>query len=345
MKRTVRDWSLEDLHKKRDKIHFPEYQRQPNLWSDDKKRLLIDSILEDIDIPKLYFNRAKGGVYEVVDGQQRLWAIWDFLDDAYPYYKHGQGDEKVFSKLSDSQQKLIKSYVLQITEFEDADDEYLRKLFIRLQLGLLLIAGEKLNALTGKMKDFVFLDAADRPFVRSLGIPSRRYSKEALCAQICINSFTRAKLNDFARTRYEDLEAFFIEYQHPIGKDKQLFEKQTAVISDTLEKLEKAFGSRAKDLKNRSYILSLYLLLEEGLAQGGIRSTDLATFAEFALALWGRLRSEIGAGFDRNNRELYTFETLISSAPGEKYQIKRRHEKLREYYAHFLKTKKIKGDG
>ncbi len=46
---------------------------------------------------------------------------------------------------------------------------------------------------------------------------------------------------------------------------------------------------------------------------------------------------------DRKNRELYTFETLISSAPGEKYQIERRHQKMSEYYAYFGRTGKIKG--
>ncbi len=65
---------------------------------------------------------------------------------------------------------------------------------------------------------------------------------------------------------------------------------------------------------------------------------------DFVFKLWRRLREEISAGFDRKNKELYTFETYLSSAPGEKYQIERRHEKLREYYAYFSKTGKIKGD-
>jgi len=47
--------------------------------------LLIDSILRDIDIPKLYFNRLEDGTIEVIDGQQRLWSVWEFLDDDYEY--------------------------------------------------------------------------------------------------------------------------------------------------------------------------------------------------------------------------------------------------------------------
>src|SRR5687767_5049155 len=122
MKRTVEDWSIDKLHRARAQISFPEYQRQPKLWSVEKKQLLIDSILRDIDIPKLYFNRAKGGEFEVVDGQQRLWAIWEFLDNAYPYETGSRAD--TFADLSATQQKMIRDYTLQVAVFEDADDDY-----------------------------------------------------------------------------------------------------------------------------------------------------------------------------------------------------------------------------
>lgn len=64
----------------------------------------------------------------------------------------------------------------------------------------------------------------------------------------------------------------------------------------------------------------------------------------FVLTMVKRLKEEAKAGFDRKNKELYTFEMLLSSAPGEKYQIERRHEKIREYYEYFKETGKIRGD-
>src|SRR2546422_10067071 len=113
MKRRVESWSIEDLHKARTEISFPEYQRQSKLWSDDKKQRLIDSILRDIDIPKLYFNETKAGEFEVVDGQQRLWTVWEFIDNAYPY--EGGGKAETFSDLSVDKQKAIRAYKLQVT--------------------------------------------------------------------------------------------------------------------------------------------------------------------------------------------------------------------------------------
>lgn len=78
MKRRIQTWSVKKLDEQRTRISFPEYQREKSLWTDEKKSLLIDSILRDIDIPKLYFNILKDKNIEVIDGQQRLWSIWDF---------------------------------------------------------------------------------------------------------------------------------------------------------------------------------------------------------------------------------------------------------------------------
>ncbi len=261
MKRKVQDWSVEKLYKERTHISFPEYQRQPNLWSTEKKGLLIDSILKDIDIPKLYFYLADKDSYEVVDGQQRLWAIWEFLDDIYSYKSDGK--LKKFSALTHAQKAAIKDYKMQVTMIEEADDEYLRQLFLRLQLGLLLITGEKLHAASGAMKELVFTKLASHGFIENVGIPARRYAKETLCAQICLNSFTREKLKTFARTRYEDLLHFFKEYEHPQGKDLDFFKDKGKKISGVMDDLWVAFGDRAKQLKNRSYILSVYLFFEE----------------------------------------------------------------------------------
>jgi Protein of unknown function DUF262 len=338
MKRKVEDWSVEKLEKERNRISFPEYQREKSLWPVEKKSMLIDSILKEIDIPKLYFNRLKDNDIEVVDGQQRLWSIWEFLDGEFQYRVDGQ--KRYFSELTPTQQEAIRDYNLQVTIFNDADEDYLRDLFVRLQLGLLLNTGEKLHAETGKMKNFVFGTLAEHKFIKSLGIPVRRYAKQTLCAQICINSFTKEKLKIFARTRYEDLNSFFKEYADPQGKDLDLFRTQTKRIPSVLDRLWECFNDKTEDLKNRSYILSIYLFVEER----GLNRNEEKLFSNFIFLLWRRLKDEARLGIDRKNRELYSFQSYLSSAPGEQYQIQRRHEKLMEYYEYFKAKHKIKGD-
>jgi uncharacterized protein with ParB-like and HNH nuclease domain len=57
----------------------PDFQRPP-VWSRGQKQLLIDTILQGYDIPKLYWRKTSNRPerYDVVDGQQRLRAIFEF---------------------------------------------------------------------------------------------------------------------------------------------------------------------------------------------------------------------------------------------------------------------------
>src|SRR5690606_12311221 len=67
----------------------PRYQRNP-IWSIGQKCFLIDSLISGCPIPQVFINiMTKGSgstrktIYEVVDGQQRLRAILEFMNDEY----------------------------------------------------------------------------------------------------------------------------------------------------------------------------------------------------------------------------------------------------------------------
>lgn len=60
----------------------PEFQRRSNVWDEERKSALIESMLLRIPIPSLYVSEDKEGNYTVVDGLQRLCAISHFVDVA-----------------------------------------------------------------------------------------------------------------------------------------------------------------------------------------------------------------------------------------------------------------------
>ncbi len=89
----LNDSTVMMLYLDRNRIFLePEYQRQGEVWNTYKKQLLIDSLINSFDIPKLYFHefdkalRLDGALrkYAIVDGKQRLTAIWDFMDGKFP---------------------------------------------------------------------------------------------------------------------------------------------------------------------------------------------------------------------------------------------------------------------
>lgn len=74
---------ISDLISSRKVINIrPEYQRRLR-WSDKQKSRLIESLLLNIPIPPVFFFESRAAEYEVMDGQQRLNAIKEFLNNDF----------------------------------------------------------------------------------------------------------------------------------------------------------------------------------------------------------------------------------------------------------------------
>lgn len=95
MKATQANHSIEELIELRKNSMLganPEYQRGA-VWSRTQQRKLIDSILRGYPLPVIYLHHIKKGVgqyarddFEIIDGQQRINAIYDFHEGAYALF-------------------------------------------------------------------------------------------------------------------------------------------------------------------------------------------------------------------------------------------------------------------
>src|SRR6185369_12339381 len=106
---TAQRRALDKIFKRRDRYEIPQWQRG-KVWNDDKKRELIDSILRGWRLPKFYFVKVSEDQFEVVDGQQRLAAIFDFFSNELSLH------EDAVSEFGGTQYKTLKS------RFSDAFD-------------------------------------------------------------------------------------------------------------------------------------------------------------------------------------------------------------------------------
>jgi hypothetical protein len=59
----------------------PDFQRQANIWKQDVKSRLIESILIRIPLPAFYIDATNDDKWVVVDGLQRLSALKEFISD------------------------------------------------------------------------------------------------------------------------------------------------------------------------------------------------------------------------------------------------------------------------
>jgi hypothetical protein len=74
---------IRDLIKNKEVINLrPEYQRRLR-WSAKQKSLLIESLLLNIPVPPIFLYESELARYEVMDGQQRLNAVHQFLENEF----------------------------------------------------------------------------------------------------------------------------------------------------------------------------------------------------------------------------------------------------------------------
>ena len=131
--------ALDKIYKRRDRYEIPDWQREV-VWPDEKKRLLIDSILRGWKLPKFYFLKVSSDPdeYEVVDGQQRLMAIWEFRDNELSLSSESARLHRAqyFKDLPEHISDRFDDYEIEFDEITDADERDLKEFFQRLQLGL-----------------------------------------------------------------------------------------------------------------------------------------------------------------------------------------------------------------
>ena len=69
---------LINLYKDGEMDIHPEFQRVFR-WSDYQKTRLIESIMLNIPIPSIFVNQNEDGVWDIIDGVQRLSTIFQFV--------------------------------------------------------------------------------------------------------------------------------------------------------------------------------------------------------------------------------------------------------------------------
>ena len=174
------DWSPYFINSMRDKINKkPQYQRT-EVWPVRKKVRLIDSILRGFDIPKFYVASSEEPYdYEVVDGQQRMTAILDFMDGKLEitgnFEKWGKLSGKKFQGLSSEMNRYFGNFQLHFVLLDEVEEGEIEELFIRLQEGVPASQAEKRNARLGNMRDFVADIAETNSFFKYSRIPPARF--------------------------------------------------------------------------------------------------------------------------------------------------------------------------
>jgi hypothetical protein len=209
----------------------PPYQRRSNIWSKWKQAHLIDSLLNDFDVPKFYmadftamsnarFNKSHAA-FAIIDGKQRLGAIFSFFEDELPLNKSCVIDDfpnLVVGGLKYSELKLTHSEIARKVELFiptvmsvlTDDKGKIEELFVRLNTGEPATGAERRNAMPGPVPELIREIAMHRFFTTKIRFGTKRMQEFNLIAKLLLLEYR----GEFADTKKNDLDKFSQQADH-----------------------------------------------------------------------------------------------------------------------------------
>lgn len=262
------------LMKSKGELAMPDVQREL-VWSKSQKQMLIDSLLRDYDLPKFYFRDMESDdkqLYHVIDGQQRLNAIFAFVNGEYelsPDADDVDGEViagKRWQELSSYLQSQLYNRCLDIVHLIGYTDEEIDEMYLRLQNGTPLKAPEKRRAIAGNMRVVVGELAKHNIFKSDCAFSNKHYAYEDVVTKI---------MKQIADGRASDISASAL---------KRMYEQNAAIsskdklVQDTkraLNFLKKAFHNTSNPHLKRYAVIDLAVV-----ANSFLNSYDVNRYAQ-----------------------------------------------------------------
>jgi hypothetical protein len=305
MKMRCKPRAIDKLYKRRDRYEIPEWQRQ-EVWSRSKKQNLIDTILRGWKLPKFYFLKLseEPEEYEVVDGQQRLAAIFEFFDNELPL-SEASAEEfggQYYGDLPDGVTDAFDDYEIELEEIEDATDEEVKEFFQRLQEGLPLTSSEKLNSVHSNLRDFV-MDQTRHLFFTKVTASDKRYGHFDILAKVAAIEIDGIDVG----LRYDDLRAVF-ESQASFSPDSNVAQR----IISALDFAHRGFAEDTTWLRNRTLVQS-FLSLVCRLIQSGKATGKEKEVAQFFEEFLKELSRQVELGQRATEAEFLHFQRTVNA--------------------------------
>ncbi len=295
----------------------PDFQRPP-VWAMAQKQLLIDTIIRNYDVPKFYLRKtnSRPDRYDVVDGQQRLRAIWEFREGKFRLPKDADPIDGemiaglTYEQLPDEARTIFDIYPLDIVVLEETEEDEVRELFLRLQNGTTLKAQEKRNAYSGAMRHFV-RSVAGHQFFSSVAFNNSRFTHDLVAAQLmCLELAGRP-----ANIKNADLNRM---YEHHQSFDPR--SPEARALHKTLDLLYEIFPEKTPELE-RYNVITLYCVMAE-LHRNYVMSVIKPAMAQWFFDFESERRRQEAVPPDGADSEWVTYKEKISHSTDSEDSIK-----------------------
>ena len=245
------DWTITSLREKWEGGLLqlqPNFQRQYVWWlKPELPSRLIESILLEIPIPPLYFGRLGGGKLEVIDGQQRLTTLIEFVTNKFPLQRltrmpslNGQ----TFRELSTEHQEKIKDTPIRTVEINAGNNTELRyEIFERLNRGSMALNEQELRNCVYRGPFNILLSELEKDAkwrrVKGGEEPEPRFKEREMILRF-------SALANWVKFYKGNLKRFLNDYMANYAPhDGAAINEQAQMFRQTMQNVYNVFGSRS----------------------------------------------------------------------------------------------------
>lgn len=327
------------LYSERAEIRLdPDYQRMGGVWTLEKKQLLIDSILNDYDVPKLYFHEfsreqkaSTGFSFAVVDGRQRLQTIWDFVDGKFALSKdfEYQRDPSIilmgltYEDIAKEYPKIriaFDSFVLPVVGIRTDDEDLIEDMFSRLNEAVPLNGAEKRNAIGGDLVAAIREIAANDLFSRCVRFSNNRYQHREVAGRMLLVEESLITSGRLVDTKKVYLDA--LARSHYSGKTEHVGELKHAAQT-VVEQMAKTFSEKDELLQAQGNMIVYYLIFRSAIKTGQVAKITRRKLLEFREKLKeNRLRA--AEEYTESAFEFLEYDRLSQQGTNDSSNIKER---------------------
>ncbi len=230
----------------------PSYQRRFR-WDEARQSKLIESFLMNVPVPPIFLNEDRYGQYSVIDGKQRLNAVYEFLRGrlklkGLEIFSDING--KHFDDLPIELQTVIKTRptLRSIIILRQSDEDVKFEVFQRLNSGGVLTNPQEIRNSTypGPLNDLILELSINRKFHSLLGIKVKEKSaiyQEMRDAELVLRYLTlRSIWKDFSGGIKRSMDHYMASNAHMSPRG---IEEARSDFLRTLDVVEACFGENA----------------------------------------------------------------------------------------------------
>lgn len=223
----------------------PKFQRR-GVWKPAARSFFIDTLLREMPVPPIYMRQMQSAakdriIREVVDGQQRIAAVLEYIEGNYRLSKTLEGSwaGKEFEDLTAAERDRIRTYALSAETFHGISDLEVLEIFSRLNTYSVPLNKQELRngRFFGLFKQSVYTLAHEHlEFWRRHGVFSERGIARMLEAEFVSEAYI-AFLHGM-QDKKKSIDEFYDKYDEIFPLQKTIERRFREIVDDINESLD-----------------------------------------------------------------------------------------------------------